>query len=121
MEEKTWWQYEKLQENGKIKTAPINDYDGKITGHIVFGVKAWFDEHPEEARRLGWVKHIKHNVEKWITYNKQTQYLIVSKKVIDEYTYEDEYTIMDKTEDMMRRAEESGSGYYYDDDIIWEV
>lgn len=111
-EKDTYWSYEKLQEDGKIKTihANSNDFDGKITGHVVFGVKEWFDENPDEARRLGWIKHIHHNVDKWVKYNKQTQYLMKSTKTIDEYTIEDVYHVMDKTEDMMRRAEENG--YY---------
>ena len=46
------WSYEKL-ENGKMKHCPVNDYDGSVTGHIVFGVAAWFDENPEERKRLG--------------------------------------------------------------------
>lgn len=117
MEEVTFWTYEKLQDDGKIKNAPVNDYDGKITGHIVFGVKQWFDENPEEARRLGWVKHIKHNPAKWIDYNRQTQYYVISHKVIDPYTYEDEYHVFDKTEEMMRRAEEStDTPWDWDDD-----
>ena len=44
------WRYERLNDEGKIEYAPMNDYDGKVTGHIVFGVKAWFDEHPEERK-----------------------------------------------------------------------
>jgi hypothetical protein len=113
-EKATFWSYEKLQEDGKIKSIHTNsnDFDGKITGHVVFGVKEWFDENPEEARRLGWIKHIHHYIEKWVTYNKQTQYLMKSTKTIDEYTIEDVYHVMDKTEDMMRRAEENG--YYAD-------
>ena len=127
-EQATYWQYEKLQEDGKIKTISgnINDFDGKITGHIVFGVKAWFDENPEERIRLGWVKHIKHNVEKMgLEYNKQTQYLVKQVKIIDQFTVEDIYHVRDKTEDMMRRAEESGGAgewiTYDDGAIAWEV
>ena len=37
------WYYEKLDEEGKLKHAPMNDMDGKITGKCVFGLKAWFD------------------------------------------------------------------------------
>ena len=126
-EKETYWQYEKLQEDGKIKTIAgnTNDFDAKITGKYVFGIKAYFDENPEERIRLGWTKHIMHNVDKWITYNKQTQYLRKSKKIIDEYTYEDEYHVMDKTEEMMRKAEEA-IGYdwdviTYDGGLIVEV
>lgn len=48
------WSYEKLDEEGKIKTIAgdyTNDADGKITGRIVMNVKAWFDENPEERIR----------------------------------------------------------------------
>lgn len=114
MEEK--WYYEKL-ENGKIKYAPINDFDGKITGHIVFNVKAWFDENPEERIRLGWTKHIRHDT-KNIEYNKRTQYLINSTKQIDEYTIEDEWHIMDKSEEMMRLEELTRSTNIWDDGNI---
>lgn len=69
------WYYEKLDENYKIKQVPYNDYDGKITGHIVFGLERWFDENPEERKRLGWVKHITKS-QKDIEYNHQTQYLV---------------------------------------------
>lgn len=108
-EQETYWQYEKIQDDGKIKTiaANHNDFDGKITGHIVFGVKAWFDENPEERIRLGWTKHIMHGTKQY-EYNHQTQYLQKTTKIIDQYTIEDEYKVMDKTEDMMRRAEEDG-------------
>lgn len=115
MDEK--WEYEKLDENGKIKYCPINDYDGKITGHIVFGVKAWFDENPEERKRLGWVKHIHHDT-KNIEYNKRTQYLKRGTKQIDEYTVEDAYHVMDKSEEMMRLEELTRGGFWGDDDVI---
>ena len=112
------WDYQKVDENGKIKWAPLNDYDGKITGHIVFGVKAWFDEHPEERKALGWIKHIRHDT-KDIVYNKRTQYLVPSIKNIDEYTVEDEYHIMDKSEEMMRLEELCrNNAFFFDDDVV---
>lgn len=101
------WHYEKLEiVDGKtvLKRAPMNDYDGKVTGHIVFGVQQWFDENPEERIRLGWVKHI-HKETKDIEYNRQTQYLEQNTREIDEWTVEDEYYIMDKSEEMMRMEE----------------
>ena len=115
MDEK--WDYEKLDENNKIKFLPINDYDGKVTGHIVFNVKAWMDENPEERKRLGWVKHIHHKATD-IEYNKRTQYLKRSMKQIDEYTVEDEWHIMDKSEEMMRLEELTRGGFWGDDDGI---
>ena len=104
MAEKTKWIYEKLDENGKIKSCPVNDPSGKVTGHIVFGVKAWFDENPEERKRLGWIKKILHSP-KEIEYNRRTQYLVKSNRQIDEWTVEEEYHVMDKSEEMMRLQE----------------
>lgn len=119
MAEKNKWSYQKLDtETGKIKYAPINDFDGSVTGHIVYGVSAWFDENPEERKRLGWVKHIQHET-KDIEYNKRTQYLVKSVKQIDEYTVEDEYHVMDKSEEMMRLEELScGEIWVSNDDIF---
>ena len=80
------WQYDKLQEDGTIKTISgdfQNDLDGKITGHIVMNVKAWFDENPAERIRLGWTKHILH-YESEVDYNKQTQFLSKCIMQVDE-------------------------------------
>ena len=125
-EQDTYWQYERLQEDGKVKTVATNcnDFDAKITGKHVFGVKAYFDENPEERIRLGWTKHIMHNADKWVQYNKQTQYLLKHVRIIDQYTVEDVYEDLDKTEDMMRKDEESGDGSWISivsDDLVWEV
>ena len=95
-----YYTYEKYDENHKIKQCPTNDFDGSVTGHIVMNVKAWFDEHPEERKRLGWIKHI-YNGSNEIEYNRQTQYLVRSQKEIDAYTIEDVYHVMDKSEEMM--------------------
>ena len=68
-EKETWWEYERLEEDGKIKTVyqGMNDYDGKLTGVPgVYGVSFWLDENPEKARALGWVKHIHHSIEKTV-------------------------------------------------------
>lgn len=108
------WTYQKLDENGRIKYAPTNDFDGSTTGHIVFNVTAWFDENPEERKRLGWVKHILHDT-KNIEYNRQTQYLINATKQIDEYTVEDDWKIMDKSEEMMRLEELTGPMWVFND------
>lgn len=94
--------YEKLNEKGEVQR--VGDYtidaDGKITGKVVINVKAYFDENPQERIRLGWTKHIsydKPNVE----YNKQTQFLVVNQRQVDEYTIEDVYHVMDKSEEQM--------------------
>lgn len=94
--------YEKLNEKGEVQRIGdyTNDPDAKITGKVVINVKAYFDENPEERIRLGWTKHIsydKPNVE----YNKQTQFLVVNQRQVDEYTIEDVYHVMDKSEEQM--------------------
>ena len=94
------WTYEKLDENGKIKFCPMNDSKGEVTGKFIINLPAYFDENPEERIRLGWIKHIGHS-EKEVEYNHQTQYLQRSYKQIDEYTIEDEFSVFDKTEEMM--------------------
>lgn len=94
------WYYEKLDEEGKIKRCPANDSKGEITGKFIINLPAYFDENPEERIRLGWIKHIEH-YEKEVEYNRQTQYLEKSVKQIDEYTIEDVYHVLDKTEEML--------------------
>lgn len=98
------WGYEKLNEDMKIEYLPTNDTDGKITGKIIMNLKAYFDENPEERIRLGWTKHITYSdeeIKEKVQYNPQTQYLIKYQKQIDEYTIEDAYNVIDKTEEMM--------------------
>lgn len=113
------WVYEKLDENGQVKTLPANDSKGEITGKFIIGLPEYFDEHPEERKRLGWIKHIRHNVNE-INYNKQTQYLRRTVIQIDEYTIEDAYEIFDKTEELLLLEEELDSiGYMGGTDIIW--
>ena len=113
------WVYEKLDENGKIKTLPTNDSKGEITGKFIIGLPEYFDEHPEERKRLGWIKHIRHNVNE-INYNKQNQYLRRTVIQIDEYTIEDVYEIFDKTEELLLLEEELDSiGYMGGTGIIW--
>ena len=94
------WYYEKLDEEGKIKRCPVNDPKGEITGKFIVNLPAYFDENPEERIRLGWIKHIEH-YPKEVEYNRQTQYLQRGYKQIDEYTIEDEYYVLDKTEEML--------------------
>lgn len=96
--------YEKLNEDLVPVRCPSNDADGKITGKFIIGLKEYFDENPEERKRLGWIKHIKYTndeiKEKW-PHNAQTQYLMRTTKQIDPYTIEDEYHVADKSEEMM--------------------
>ena len=113
------WVYEKLDENGQVKTLPANDSKGEITGKFIIGLPEYFDEHPEERKRLGWIKHIRRNVNE-INYNKQTQYLRRTVIQIDEYTIEDAYEIFDKTEELLLLEEELDSiGYMGGTVIIW--
>lgn len=99
------YHYEKLdEETGKIKYCPTHDLDGKITGRLIYGLKAWFDENPEERMRLGWTKHIEHET-KEIEYNRQTQYLTNTTRQIDEFTVEDVCHVMDKSEEQLRLEE----------------
>ena len=53
--------YIKLNEDMSVKYCPRNDVDGSVTGHIVYEVAAWFDENPEERKKLGWIK-IRHSI-----------------------------------------------------------
>ena len=94
------WYYEKLDEEGKIKRCPMNDDKGKITGKFIINLPAYFDENPEERIKLGWIKHIWHNNSE-IEYDHQSQYLQKSVKQIDDFTVEDEYSVFDKTEEML--------------------
>lgn len=91
--------YEKFEDN-KITRCPMDDKDGSICGHIVIGLPRWFDENPEERKRLGWIKHITHDTDE-IEYNRQTQFLLQSTQQIDEYTIEDVYHVRDKDEEQM--------------------
>lgn len=104
MAEEKKWHYEKLGEDGKTQTiyTYTNDFEGKITGKTVINVKAYFDENPEEARRLGWIKHITHSAkELGIEYDPVTQFIVASPKMIDEWTVEDVLHVMDKSEELM--------------------
>ena len=94
------YSYEKIGEDFETKYCPMNDHDGSITGHIVMNVPAWFDEHPAERKKLGWVKRIHHKKSE-IDYDPQTQYLVKSEKWLDKYTVEDVYHVLEKSEEMM--------------------
>lgn len=107
---KKYWVYEKLDENYKPLLLPINDNDGSITGKIIINLQSYFDENPELRKSLGWVKHIKIQLEK-NDYDSQTQRVIFSSKRIDEFTIEDECHFIDKTEEQMLYEElQIGSG-----------
>lgn len=100
------WHYEKLNAEGKMETVYVgrNDNDGKLTGRIVMNVRAWFDENPAERIKRGWTKHItfsSEEIKEKAPYNPRTQYLVVSQKQVDEWTVEDEFHVVDKSEEMI--------------------
>lgn len=98
--------YEKWnEEKNEIETVYefTNDTDGSITGRFVINVFAWFDENPEERKRLGWIKHIVYDnpSDVGVDYNPQTQILYTLPRQVDEYTVVDEYRVVDKSEEQM--------------------
>ena len=104
----TKYKYERLDENYKIQFCPVNDYDGKLsgTGNCIIGLKMWFDENPEERKRLGWIKHYYIDTPKELQeilpeYDPAIHYLVKGTKTIDPYTIEDEYHLIEKTEEFM--------------------
>ena len=112
-------------EDGKVKVCPQNDYEGKITGKIVFNIPAYFDENPEERKRLGWILHrqlTRKEIKARVEWDERSQVVVTTPKWVDEWTVEDEPHVMDKSEEMMLREELSttSSGYanfaYYDID-----
>lgn len=110
----TTYSYEKLVD-GNLKT--VNNYtidhDKSITGKFIVNVKAYFDENPEERIRLGWTKHI--HPDRSVVYDKQTHYLVTLPKQIDEYTIEDQYYALPKSEEMLELEEMLESlGVWYD-------
>ena len=104
-------------EKNEIERCPIDDKDGKITGKCVLNVIAYFDENPEVRKALGWIKHITKDTDK-IDYNKQTQFLVRATNPIDEYTVEDVYHVLTKSEDQLAFEEmlavaEAGMGFTF--------
>lgn len=100
--------YEKMGEDGNPVRCPTYDYDGAVTGKIVINAPAYFDENPAEARRLGWTKHItlnRNEIRERYHYDAQTQYLLRSVRRIDDYTVEDVYHVVDKSEEMLQLEE----------------
>ena len=102
MAEAEKYYYEKYDvETGDAQYCPPNDDDAKITGKHIIGLKEYFDENPDERKRLGWIKHITHKPDDIIGYDAQTMYALKSVKTIDEYTVEDVYHLVEKPEEMM--------------------
>lgn len=96
------YSYEKYnQETGKTEYCPIDDKDGKVTGKFILNVPKWFDENPEERKRLGWIKHIEHDSDEILDFDPQTEFIVKSTKQVDEYTIEDVLHVMKKSEDQL--------------------
>ena len=98
------WDYVRLNEKGQKVYLPMNDLDGKITGKCVLNVKAWFDEHPDEWKKRGWIKRIHHDPEDQINNLEELlldHYLVNGVREIDQYTVEDAWRILPKSEEMM--------------------
>lgn len=101
------YHYEKWNEEEKRLESIFSDFnndpDGHITGIVVMNVKAWFDENPEERKRLGWIKHYTYEKpeDTGVEYDPQTQYYTIMQRKIDEYTVEDVYYVKDKSEEQL--------------------
>ena len=100
MADKNWY-YEKLDENMEIKRCPQDDKEGKETGKFILNLPAYFDENPEERKRLGWIKHITHEPNEVIVYNRQSEYVVKSTKQVDEWTVEDIFHVLPKSEEQL--------------------
>lgn len=94
------WYYEKIDENLEIQRCPMDDKDGAVTGKLILNLPKWFDENPDERIRLGWTKHITHDIDE-IEYDPQTQFLSASTRQIDDYTVEDVYHVLTKSEEQL--------------------
>ena len=94
------YRYEKYTDDDKIITCPIDDKDRTITGKYILNVIAYFDENPEERKRLGWIKHYYSDPSE-IDYNPKSQFLVTSTEAIDEYTVKDVYNVLNKSEEQL--------------------
>ena len=96
------YEYEKFDpETGDAKTCPMDDKTGEITGKFIINLPKWFDENPEERKRLGWVKHIHHDEDELPDYDPQTQFVVRSVSAVDEFTVEDVLHVLEKSEDQL--------------------
>lgn len=99
------YRYEKWDaEKGEIIYCPTDDKDKSVTGKFVLNVPKWFDENPEERKRLGWIKHITHSNAD-VEYNRQTQFIVWTTQQIDEYTIEDVAHVLTKSEEQLEFEE----------------
>lgn len=94
------YRYEKY-EDGEIKSCPMDDKDGSVTGRFILNLPRWFDENPQARKRLGWIKHIIHDPTEIIGFNRQTHFVVRSTRQIDEYTVEDVLHVLEKSEEQL--------------------
>ena len=111
-----YWRYERLDEDGNMQYCPAVDVTGEVTGRVVIGVKSWFDENPDERIARGWTKHIHYELdeikERW-PYDPQRQVLLNFPRRIDEHTVEDDYRVIDKSEEFMLMEELYNTAGFY--------
>ena len=115
------WYYEKLDKDGKLKRAPMHDENGKVTGKHIINLKCWFDENPAERIRLGWIKHYtktRKELKEEMQWDPQTQFLVSTAKMVDEYTCEDEYHIVNKSEQQLAFEEMQSVGEW-GENLVW--
>lgn len=97
-----YYEYIRLREDGEIERARIDDLQGEVTGRRVYNLKAWFDEHPDERKRLGWIKYEHPAAEdEGVEYDPQTQILMRNPVTVDEWTIKDELYVVDKSEEFL--------------------
>ena len=98
------WHYEKLDKDGKLKQCPINDLKAEETGKFIINLPQYFDENPEERIQRGWIKHYTKTVKEIkeeIQFDPVSQFVVSTPRMIDEYTCEDEYHVIDKSEEQL--------------------
>lgn len=93
--------YEKYDDNDEIISCPQDDKDASITGKFVINVPRWFDENPDQRIALGWIKHLHPEIKDCVEYNPQTQFVVQSTQIVDEYTVTDAYHVLDKSEEQL--------------------
>lgn len=116
------WHYEKLDAEGKLRHCPQNDLKAEETGKFVINLPQYFDENPEERIQRGWVKHYTKSykeIKEELQYDPITQFVVTTPRMIDEFTCEDEYHVIDKSEEQMWFEEmQSIAGWDTDDSIV---
>lgn len=91
------YEYKRFDEDGDLEYAPSCDYDGKITGKIIYNLHQYFEENPEEYIRLGYTKYILN--ENYPIDYKGNQLVLTEYKNIDEHTIKAIYHVIDAPEE----------------------